>query len=260
MPPIRVAGVGDEPGLQDKYNALPVCTKFFLTGLVLSAAFVQFNFVSEMKLVYLWQEIWQRFEIWRFVTPFIFVGGFGLPFVMHTYMMCMNMYKYELNPFNTGAGGTSADVIYMLLFGLVIFCLLDAYLMNMLLAIQMLYMVVYVWSRRDPNSLVKIFIITVKAVYVPWVYVAIAILMGQSIKSPLIGIAVGHVYFFLADVYPRTGGFEILRTPQFCSTIAAWNTGNGIPPGTPQGVPGTPFRPTGAGSVWGRGGRTLGSS
>ena len=30
----------------------------------------------------------------------------------------------------------------------------------------------------------------------------------------LIGIAVGHIYFFLEDVFPeQPGGFKILRTP-----------------------------------------------
>ena len=32
----------------------------------------------------------------------------------------------------------------------------------------------------------------------------------------LLGIAIGHIYYFLEDVFPeQAGGFKILRTPGF---------------------------------------------
>ena len=38
--------------------------------------------------------------------------------------------------------------------------------------------------------------------------------------SDLVGIGIGHIYYFLEDVFPnKPGGFKILRTPQLMKTL-----------------------------------------
>jgi hypothetical protein len=39
--------------------------------------------------------------------------------------------------------------------------------------------------------------------------------MDKSILSDLVGIAVGHTYYFLHDILPTTHGYNILKTPRF---------------------------------------------
>jgi len=42
------------------------------------------------------------------------------------------------------------------------------------------------------------------------------LLLGNSVQIDLIGISVGHLYYFLEDVFPnQPGGFKILHTPRF---------------------------------------------
>lgn len=52
--------------------------------------------------------------------------------------------------------------------------------------------------------------------YLPWIMVAFnAILRGGGINE-LMGILVGHLYFFLAFKYPQDhGGAALIQTPQF---------------------------------------------
>lgn len=89
-------------------------------------------------------------------------------------------------------------------------------------------MLVYVWSRRNPLVRLNIFgIIEVNAPYLPWVFFAFSFLLGNNMMVDLIGkevftiinclgIFVGHLYYFLEDVYPnQVNGFRILRTPEF---------------------------------------------
>lgn len=38
--------------------------------------------------------------------------------------------------------------------------------------------------------------------YLPWVLLGFSLLLGHNIQADLIGIACGHVYYFLEDVYP----------------------------------------------------------
>lgn len=90
-------------------------------------------------------------------------------------------------------------------------------------------MLVYIWSRRNPLVRLNIFgVLDVNAPYLPWVFLAFAFLLGNNMLTDLIGkfqlrlsksnlgIAVGHLYFFLEDVFPnQSNGFRIIRTPNF---------------------------------------------
>jgi Derlin-2/3 len=46
------------------------------------------------------------------------------------------------------------------------------------------------------------------------VLLGFSVLLGNAIWVDLMGMAVGHVYYFFEDVFPQQrGGFRILRTP-----------------------------------------------
>ena len=58
-----------------------------------------------------------------------------------------------------------------------------------------------------------------QAFYLPWAYVALAILMGQSPVVHLMGIAAGHLYVFLDKIVPVQYNRTIVWTPAFlCDT------------------------------------------
>ncbi|GBP23238.1 Derlin-2 [Eumeta japonica] len=61
-------------------------------------------------------------------------------------------------------------------------------------------------------------VITTLAVapYLPWVLLGFSVLLGNAISVDLVGMAIGHIYFFLEDVLPQQrGGYKILKTPMF---------------------------------------------
>ncbi|WAR02518.1 DERL2-like protein [Mya arenaria] len=82
-------------------------------------------------------------------------------------------------------------------------------------------MLVYVWSRRNPYVRMNFFgLMNFQAPYLPWVLLAFSLLLGNSVIVDLMGIAVGHVYYFLEDVFPQQpGGLRILKTPRFLTYI-----------------------------------------
>ncbi|KYM84348.1 Derlin-2 [Atta colombica] len=58
------------------------------------------------------------------------------------------------------------------------------------------------------------------APYLPWVLLGFSVLLGNTIWVDLVGMAVGHTYYFAEDVFPRIrGGFRILKTPQILKTL-----------------------------------------
>lgn len=80
---------------------------------------------------------------------------------------------------------------------------------------NMIYGVLYAWSKRNPTSQASIWGIPVPSIYLPFAYIAMTVFMGGSYMDMLHGMAVAHFYYFLADVVPQVQGRDILVTPQF---------------------------------------------
>lgn len=82
-------------------------------------------------------------------------------------------------------------------------------------------MLVYIWSRRNPYFRLNFFgLINFQAPYLPWVLLGFSLLLGNSVVVDLIGVIVGHIYYFLEDVFPnQRGGFRILKTPKIIKYI-----------------------------------------
>lgn len=149
---------------------------------------------------------------------------------MHLVVLYENCKRYESNPFNTGGGGTTADFIFALMFcGLIL--LIVAYFFDFyILSESLLFTIMYLSSRKDADALMNMYGFRFKCLYLPWIYLGIRLVMGNDIVMPLVGIVVGHVYFFLVSVLPETHGYSILKTPAFCIDFV--NYYNGAPRGT----------------------------
>lgn len=78
-----------------------------------------------------------------------------------------------------------------------------------------------------------------QAPYLPWVLLGFSLLLGNSVSVDLLGMAVGHIYYFLEvitqapaagfvenegsflqDVFPnQPGGWRLLQTPQVLKAL-----------------------------------------
>ena len=86
-------------------------------------------------------------------------------------------------------------------------------------------MLVYVWARRNPMVRMNFFgLLTFQAPYLPWVLLGFSLLLGNSVSVDLLGMAVGHIYYFLEDVFPnQPGGKRLLQTPAFLQ-VRQWSS------------------------------------
>ncbi|XP_023247496.1 derlin-2-like [Copidosoma floridanum] len=83
----------------------------------------------------------------------------------------------------------------------------------------------YSWSFRDLKYSFYL-LLQFQAPYLPWVLLGFSVLLGNAVWVDLIGMAVGHMYYFAEDVFPRQiGGFRLLRTPQILKAIFNSQTG-----------------------------------
>lgn len=64
-------------------------------------------------------------------------------------------------------------------------------------------------------------VFTFTAPYLPWVFLGFQVLLFNSFPAgDLMGIAIGHLYYYLCDIYPLThNNHRILTTPKFLQII-----------------------------------------
>lgn len=232
----RVGGMNDLNGPEQWFRSLPIVTRtWFATCLILTCA-GNFGMISIMSLVYNWNLITTKFEIWRFITCFGFVGKFDLSTVFGLYMLVQFSKQYENGPYNLGGGGGTADYAFALLFGMVMMLLSYPFIASSVAPIfvrNLTFYVLYIWSKRYPDLDANIWGFPIKALWLPFAYLALTVLLGNPFWDVVHGIAVGHLFYYLVDVVPLVYGKEVLHTPRFL--IDYFGTGHYVP--TPTAPP-----------------------
>lgn len=199
--------------LLQEYMQIPPVTRAYTTACVVTTLAVQLDLVSPFQLYFNPIVILKKYQLWRLITTFLFFGNLGFSFffnMIFTYRYCRMLEEGSFR-------GRTADFIVMFVFGgvLMIIC---AFFVNLLFLGQAFtIMIVYVWSRRNVFVRMNFFgLMNFQAPYLPWVLLGFSVLLGNAISVDLVGMAIGHIYFFMEDILPRQrGGQKILKTPRF---------------------------------------------
>ena len=123
------------------------------------------------------------------------------------------------------------------------------------------FMMVYVWSRRHRRVRMSFLgVATFEAPYLPWVLLAFSALLrpggggaggGSGVAVDLLGLAVGHCYYFFEDVYPRlTDGRRPLGTPRVLTALFGGGGAGGRPAGALGPAAPRRWRSRAAGGEW----------
>jgi Derlin-2/3 len=160
-------------------------------------------------------------------------------FIFHVFFMIRYSRMLEEGSFRN----RSADFLYMLLFGAGLLCIIGPYVKLHFLGSALTFMMVYVWARRNPHVRMSFLgLFNFNAPYLPWVLLVFALLLNNMLPTvDLLGIIVGHVYYFLEDVYPLLLGQRLLRTPKLLKLLLD-NRANSGGPSRPERGP-EPERP-----------------
>lgn len=202
---------------QQEYMQMPVVTRTYASACVVTTLAVQLELITPFQLYFNPELIFQRYQLWRLITNFLFFGTIGFNFffnMIFTYRYCRMLEEGSFR-------GRTADFVFMFIFGGAIMTIIALFVNLVFLGQAFTIMLVYIWSRRNPFVRMNFFgLLTFKAPFLPWVLFGFSLMLGNSVMVDLIGIAVGHVYYFLEDVFPeQPGGFRILKTPGIMKAI-----------------------------------------
>jgi Derlin-2/3 len=123
--------------------------------------------------------------------------------------MLEEKFSYYPNP--------TADMLTMLLFGMVNIWILDYFVLppQYFYGPSLVFMVIYVWSRKDPFADVVFYGFSFKQWHTPFLFLVFGMLLGGNPISDLLGIALGHFYYFLMEIVPTNWGYNLLWTPDW---------------------------------------------
>ncbi|KAM9527126.1 derlin-3 isoform 1-T1 [Guaruba guarouba] len=204
-------------GFAQEYLGMPAVTRAYTTACVLTTAAVQLEFITPFQLYFNPDLIFRKFQIWRLITNFLFFGPLGFSFFFNMIFLYRYCRMLEEGSFR----GRTADFVFMFLFGGFLMTLFGLFASLFFLGQAFTIMLVYVWSRRNPYIRMNFFgLLNFQAPFLPWVLMGFSLLLGNSIIIDLLGIAVGHIYYFLEDVFPnQPGGKKLLLTPGFLKMV-----------------------------------------
>jgi len=200
------------------YMDIPPVSRIYFTSAFLTTTCCAVEIINPYYLYYNTELIFEG-QIWRLFSPFLFFGLFSIDFIFNMYFLVRHCRQLEEGDFR----GKPSQFILMILFGITSICLLTPFLKSHnFLGSALTFMMTYVWGRRNEDVRMSMFgLISFTAPYLPWVMLGFGFLVGNPIDMSIVGILVGHAYYFLEYVYPviaEIRGFKrkrLLVPPRF---------------------------------------------
>lgn len=166
--------------------------------------------------------ILERHQYYRIFSSFLFFGQFGLSFFFSLLFFVRYCSYLEEGRFHS----RRADMIVMLIFGaiaMIVATLLCKYFTTIVFfGTSLSMMIMYIWSKAPENAdvLLAMFgVVRLTAPYLPWMILLLNFLFGDF-RSHLLGIIVGHCYYFLDEIYPQVARIRGWRWKEIL--VAPW--------------------------------------
>lgn len=216
------------------YHEIPIISRLYLTSAIGITTACFLDFVSPLTLYYNYELILNKGQYWRIITSFLFFGSFSIDFLFHMYFVVRYCRLLEEGSFR----GRTADFLFMIIYGAVVMLIcsvsIDFFSRIKFLGHPLTFMMMYLWARDPENYHIRMNffgVITFSAPYFPWVMLIFSLVLGNPIEMDLMGILVGHTYYFLDSVYPQVAAVRgwslkrIMITPSILHYIFSTDPG-----------------------------------
>mmetsp|Transcript_40039 Transcript_40039/g.45721 ORF Transcript_40039/g.45721 Transcript_40039/m.45721 type:complete len:233 (+) Transcript_40039:97-795(+) len=205
--------------LQEFLRDTPIVTRNFLILSVLLTILCSIDIVPHVRLLFNTKLILQKYQVWRLFTNFLYFGPFGI----HTCFELLIFYRYSTRLEAHNFRGRSIDYLYFILVGCTMLTIAAPFCGMFMMSSSLSFMLLYLWSRRKSGMQMWILGLRLTAPYVPWFFMFINFVMEVSLINDLMGVVVGHIYFYFEDIYPKlphSRGYRLFRTPKIFERIA----------------------------------------
>ncbi|ORY85540.1 putative ER-associated proteolytic system protein Der1 [Protomyces lactucae-debilis] len=204
----------DRLPLETWFYEVPIVTRCFVVGAILTSLAVQIDLVSPFQLFFSWSTAVTKQQYWRFLTTFLFFGELSVDFLFHLFFMSRYCRMLE-----ESYARRTLDFAWLMGIAAAGLILLSPFARDPYLGSALSFTLTYLWSRRNPTvQLSMLGLFTFSAAWLPWVLIGFSLVIyGHLPVADLLGLAVGHVIYFLEDVWPlnaTSGGARYLAPPR----------------------------------------------
>jgi len=198
------------------FHSIPLITRYWFAGSILIPLLGRLGFFSPYFMLLDWNLLFNKFQIWRPLTALFYYPvtpqtGF------HWLLMSYFLYTYSKDLESSHFDGRPADYLFLLIFNWIC-CTMVCLAADIYFLLEpMVLSVLYIWCQFNKDRTVQFwFGMQFKAIYLPWVLVAFNMILRGGGLNELVGILVGHAYYFLAYQYAQDyNGTVLIKTPNF---------------------------------------------
>jgi len=186
--------------LEQWFFEMPPCTRYWTTATVVTSILVQCKVLTPFQLFYSFRSVYYKSQYWRLLSTFIYFGPPSLDLLFHVFFL--QRYSRLLEQ---GSGPSPATFSWLLLYATASLLTLSTMTISLpFLGSALSSTLVYIWSRRNPDTRLSFLgIFVFNAPWLPWVLMAFSLCMHGTIpRDEILGVVVGHVWYFFADVWP----------------------------------------------------------
>lgn len=199
--------------LGDWFKTIPLFTRYWFGSTIALTLVGRFGIISPYTLILLYEPL-KKFQIWRPLTAVLYYPlnpQTGFHYLINLYFLYTYSRRLEQDYFSN----KPADYFFLLVFNWLCCVIAGLFIGMPLLMDAMILSVLYVWCQLYKDVIVSFWFGTrFKAMYLPWILLAFNMIINGGGLTELIGIVVGHLYFFLKFKYPQElGGPVLLETP-----------------------------------------------
>ena len=200
--------------LEQWIRDFPPVTRVWLSAALLTTASCSLDLLSPFDLYYDINKVVYKSQYYRIITCFLYFSStFNLDYIFHLYFLCKysrgleENYEYKHEP---------GKFCYMILYGCCSILLISSFIQIHFLGQSLTFMIVYIWSKKNKSIILNFLgIFNFTANYLPWILCIFSLFLGHNSAIDILGIIVGHIYYFLTDIYPviTSPSIRLLRTP-----------------------------------------------
>lgn len=189
--------------LEQWFFEMPLITRCWTTGVVLTSVLVQCRVISPYNLFYSVRVVFNKGQYWRILGTFFYFGPLNLDLVFHLFFL--QRYSRLLEE---SSGRSPARFSWLLLFAAGMLLIMAPIFSIAFLGSALSSVLVYIWSRRNPDTMLSFLgLMTFRAPWLPLVLMGFAFTVhGVIPKDEICGLVVGHLWYYFNDIYPPTHG------------------------------------------------------
>ena len=194
----------------DIISSFPPVTRVYLLLSFATNALCFSKIINGLSLLLNFQLIIQHHNFWRLFSHLFYFGETGIKSIF--YIFFFSRYSKALESFSFQ--GRGMEYLYLLLTGNSLMLLMKLFVREAtFLGPGITFMVVYIWGKKNAQQQINLVnLIHIKGSSLPLILMVSSWFLRQkTLKSDIMGVIAGHLYFYLEEIYPRlNGGQKIL--------------------------------------------------